>query len=178
MRLFFALALLPGIVFAGVNVPTPEPPTQSQNQGQAQNQGQSQQQQSSATNGLSYSVQDRLQIPHAPAPTAPAVFASGPCNTGDSRAITTPIGGVSKGKSTADANCDRREVARVLTPLNPALALRVLCSDPYVAAVATPEDCIYTAPVVPGNVTKADLEQVRQENIKRVDAAFKQSQAK
>lgn len=173
MRSCFLLVLLAGSAFA---TDKPAQPNPTQHQAQAQHQNQHQDANASAQNGLTINYKDRLQIPHAPAPTAPAVYASGPCNTGDSRAITTPIGGVSKGKSSTDDNCNRREVARVLAPLNPALALKVLCSDPYVAAVAAPEDCVYVPTGT--EVTKADLEQLREETSKKIGTAFKQSQSK
>jgi hypothetical protein len=185
MRSLFATLLVFPLVAFATDKPVPSSPSQSQNQGQhqgqdqaqGQSQGQYQDASASAQNGLSLTYKGQLQIPHAPAPTAPAVYASGPCNTGDSRAITTPIGGVSKGKSSTDDNCNRREAARVLTPLNPGLALKVMCSDPYVAAVATPEDCVYV-PTGTSTVTRADLDRVEQETSKKIDTAFKQSQSK
>jgi hypothetical protein len=91
---------------------------------------------------LSIDYRDRLQ---APASHAPAVYASGPCAYGWSAAVSVPGGSVGGGKAKPDPSCDRREVARVLTPLNPQLALKVLCADPIVAKVAEEGDCVYTA---------------------------------
>lgn len=36
----------------------------------------------------------------------------------------------------------------MLAPLQPALALKLLCADPMLAEVALPEDCVYFAPPV------------------------------
>lgn len=99
---------------------------------------------SSSSNGnQSLTTNDVAQ---APAVFAPAVYASGSCAYGWSAGISVKLAGLSGGRVSPDANCDRREVARILTPVNPALALKVLCDDPYVKAVATPEDCAYTPP--------------------------------
>ena len=89
---------------------------------------------------ITSTYKERLQAPNV---YAPAVYASGSCAYGWSAGISIPGGGISGGKAKPDPACDRREVARVLTPLNPALALKVLCNDPIVMAVANPEDCIY-----------------------------------
>src|SRR5690606_25625248 len=99
----------------------------------------------SSSQDVSISYRDRLQ---APAVMAPAVYASGPCAYGWSVGVSIPGAGVSGGKSKTDAGCDRRELARVLTPLQPALALKLLCADPMLAEVALPEDCVYFAPPV------------------------------
>jgi hypothetical protein len=88
---------------------------------------------------------------------APAIYASGPCNMGRSVAVQTPVGGVSGGKATVDEDCNRRELARVLIPLSPRLALKVLCADPIVAKVAEEGDCIYTAQVVSIESTGPDV---------------------
>jgi len=108
---------------------------------------------SSSDNSIRY--EDRLQ---APAVFAPAVYASGPCAYGWSAGASAPGAGLSFGKSKPDAACDRRELARVLTPLNPALALKILCADPIAAEVATPEDCRYAAPTDTSKPTVVILE--------------------
>lgn len=129
---------------------------------------------------LSSNYQERLQ---APSVSAPAVYASGPCASGWSAGLSIPGGGISGGKAKADPNCDRREVARVLMGINPALALKVLCSDPYVQAVANSDDCIYTVPIVATvdpsiYATHDDLERLRNDSQTKIDRAFKQTQKK
>lgn len=130
MRSLLILALIASPAFA-----TNQPSTPSQTQQQSQQQ--SQDQSASVVN------RDHRQ---APSISAPPVYASGPCAVGASGGISTPVGGISGGKIVFDADCNRRELARVLTPLNPALALKVLCADPMVAAVATSADCTYKTP--------------------------------
>jgi len=178
MRFLFALALLPSLAFAyGPTEPATSPaPQQTQAQGQTQSQNANAS--NSAANQLSLTVKDQLQIPHAPAIFAPSMSPSAPCALTNSKGFSIPIGGATKGTSSADANCDRREAARVLIPLNPALALKVMCSDPYVAAVATPEDCVYVAAPREKAVTHEDLNKLLEETSKRIGTAFKQSQQK
>ncbi|NJN35838.1 MAG: hypothetical protein HC794_00805 [Nitrospiraceae bacterium] len=101
---------------------------------------------SSGGNTLSTSYEDKRQ---APAISAPPVYASGSCSQGWSLGLSIPGGGASGGKSKVDPGCERREAVRVLTPLNPWLALKVMCADPLVAAVATAEDCQYVPPAPP-----------------------------
>lgn len=120
------------------------------------------------------------QVRQAPSISAPTVFASGPCAYGWSAGVSSPVGGISGGKAKADVNCDRREVARILLGVNPALALKVLCADPLVAAVASGDDCQYIPPatnVVTEPVTpKADTSKfVTREELNKV---FKKSQSK
>lgn len=127
-------------------------------------------------NDLSINHKERLQ---APSISAPAIYAGGPCESGKSLGLAIPGGGISGGKSTASPNCDRREAARVVAALNPALALLVMCEDPYVKEVAKerPELCVYQ-PVVTKReqVTTAPADRpVTQEQL---DRAFKQSQSK
>jgi hypothetical protein len=100
---------------------------------------------SSASNALSVSYKDRLQ---APSIGLAPVYASGPCAVGWSLGGSIPGGSLGGGKSKVDQDCNRRELARVLIPLNPQLALKVLCADPIVAAVAKEGDCVYSPPVV------------------------------
>lgn len=95
------------------------------------------------------SYRDRLQ---APGVSAPPVYASGSCAYGWSAGVAAPGVGISGGRARPDASCDRRELARVLTPLNPALALRLLCADPLLAPIASAEDCTYVAPAPPAAV--------------------------
>lgn len=89
---------------------------------------------------MSSSYRERLQ---APGVAAPSVFASHSCALGWSLGASGPGAGISGGKAKADPSCERREWARVLFAMNPDLALKVACSDPIVAAVARPEDCVY-----------------------------------
>lgn len=127
----------------------------------------------------SLSIKDRLQIPTTASPTAPAVYASGDCSGGDSKAITTPIFGASKGKTSPDLGCERREWVRILGPTNPALALKVACSDPIVAAVATGNDCVYVAPVTVPDATLPVEEPASKAYVdEAVTRAFKNSLAK
>lgn len=105
---------------------------------------------SSATLNASY--RDRAQ---APAVSAPPVYASGPCAYGWSAGVVVPGAGLSAGRAKADPACDRRELARVLTPLNPWLALKVACGDPLVEEMLAegklrPEDCVYVPPTAAG----------------------------
>lgn len=83
------------------------------------------------------------EMRQAPASFAPAIYASGPCAYGWSAGVSFPGGSANGGKSKPDPNCDRREIIRVLTPLNPSLALKVACADPMVKEVATGLDCQY-----------------------------------
>lgn len=94
----------------------------------------------------SLTSQDKRQ---APAISAPPVYASGVCAVGASGGISTPVGGISGGKVTFDESCNRRELARVLTPLNPALALALLCRDPLLA-FATDGQCTLAEPPAAG----------------------------
>lgn len=146
--------------------------------------GSSNQTQSANNQGNSLSTvsnyRDRLQAPDI---NAPAIYASGPCSSGKSVGLAGPGFGISGGKTSTDPQCDRREVARVLMGVNPALALKVLCSDPYVAAVATGNDCVsvekqseqVTSPVA-SNTQAVDLSPYATHE--EVERAFKQSQAK
>lgn len=190
-------------VASAVTPPTPEPVKQGQQQKQGQIQGQvakggnaeqsqsnsnvvnssggaggsANQSQAANNEGNSFSTssvyKDRLQ---APSISAPAVYASGPCSSGKSLGLAVPGGGISGGKTVTDPLCDRREVARVLAPLNPALALRVLCADPYVAAVATGDDCVYVP--VARTQTAPEVDPSLYATHEEVQRAFKQSQSK
>lgn len=130
---------------------------------------------------ITTSYDDRLQ---APGLSAPSVFASGPCANGWSAGLSVPGGAITGGKAKADPNCDRREVARILLSISPALALKVLCADPYVKEVAAKEDCIYSEPepltfIDPTLfVTRDELAQVRQDSQTAIDRAFRQTQKK
>ncbi len=107
--------------------------------------GQSTSNATGGANSLSVSYRDRLQ---APGLGIAPVYASHPCALGWSAGVSIPGGALGGGKARVDAGCERRELARVIAPLNPSLALRVLCADPIVAAVARPGDCEYVTPVV------------------------------
>lgn len=142
----------------------------------------SQSQSSTATNegnhqslSVSSSYRDRLQ---APSVFAPAVYASGPCAYGWSAGLSVPGGGISGGRAKTDPNCDRRELARVLTPLNPELALKVLCADPIVAAVAVPGDCEYVRITTDEAHTASATPPPAYATKEELDRAFRQAVAK
>lgn len=108
-------------------------------QQQAQTQYQAQ---TSVTGGNAFTVENHERL-QAPAVVVPAIYASGPCASGWSAGVSIPGGGISGGKTKSDTPCDRRELARVMTPLNAFLALKILCADPMAAAVASGDDCVY-----------------------------------
>lgn len=118
----------------------------------------------------------------APDVSAPAVYASHSCALGWSIGATGPGAGISGGKAKADPSCERREWARVLWSMNPALALKVACSDPIVAAVVGEGDCVYvTPPAAPeptAYATKDDVEAVRRDSQQAIERAFKTKQGK
>lgn len=128
---------------------------------------------------MSSKYEERLQAPNV---NAPAVYASGSCAYGWSAGLSIPGGGISGGRAKPDASCDRREVARVLTPLNPALALKVLCADPIVMEVAEGSDCIYTKAVDTLSdsyyAPAPQMDLSRYATKEELDRAFKQSQKK
>jgi hypothetical protein len=197
MKAFLFLALLPFAAFA--TTPAVVPPTQTQAQQQGQNQSQQQEQaqsqaatsvsngyQTQANNGNTQGVtfEDRLQ---APGMAAPAIYASGPCTTGWSAGASGPGAGLSFGKAKADPGCERRELARVMSPLNPTFATAILCLDPMAveAEKATGIKCQYVAPIEPPKVvnteelaTKRELQAVKEEltkdAAKRTDGLAKQ----
>lgn len=128
---------------------------------------------------VSSSYRDRLQ---APSVSAPAVYASAVCAYGWSAGIAVPGAGLSGGKSKIDEDCNRREAARVLTALNPQLALKVMCSDPIVKAVADVDagDCEYVENI---RITQdapahSSVDMSRYATKEELAKAFKQSQAK
>ena len=136
---------------------------------------------------LSAEYKERLQ---APSISAPPVYASGNCAYGWSVGVAVPGAGASGGKTTPDKDCNRRELVRVVTPLNPWLALKVACEDPLIVdmllrGLASKEDCKYVAPVTKPNPPQVTIEDVRQEVGKfvsevneRVDKSFQQAQKK
>jgi len=102
------------------------------------------------SNDISYSSSytERRQ---APSISAPTVYASGSCSYGWSVGLSLPGGGASGGKSTPDKDCNRRELARMVAPLNPWLALKVLCEDPIIVEMrlrnlSSELDCEYVPP--------------------------------
>lgn len=145
-------------------------------------------------NNQTIAVNSRYQQKRqAPSVFAPSVYASGPCAYGWSAGASIPGGGASFGKAKPDTNCDRRELARVLTPLNPDLALRVLCNDPLILELNRMEglvagDCSYMGPplVITRDVDqkpRADSSEPppldpRYATKEQLDKAFKQSQSK
>lgn len=152
----FALILLASAAFGhDTPAPTPTPaPSTSAHAGAAA----SARSHASATGGSASSVsgdssasnvlriEDRLQ---APTVFAPAVYASGSCAYGWSAGLSIPGGSVAGGKSKPDPDCNLREMIRILTPLNPELALKLACTDPAVAKIAGEEGCVKPQPVPP-----------------------------
>jgi hypothetical protein len=133
---------------------------------------------SSGGNTLSTSYEEKRQ---APSISAPPVYASGNCSQGWSLGLSIPGGGASGGKSKADPGCERREAVRMLTPLNPWLALKVMCQDPFVAAVADEADCKYVPPTPqPADVPAIDTSEfvTRKELREREDRQMRQRAGK
>ena len=161
-----------------------EPPTTVSESTASQDQSQQQQQQQSASASNAGNAQrvaiNSKQKRQAPGAYAPAVYASHSCALGWSIGASAPGAGISGGKAKADPACERRELARVLTSLNPQLALTVLCADPIVAAVAVEGDCTYVAPppiIVESDPAPApDLS--RYATKEDLDRAFKKSVSK
>lgn len=134
-------------------IPQPAPQALKQEQAQITNGGDSSSSSSSsatangtggaASSDNAVSFRDRIQ---APPVFAPAVYASGPCNIGWSAGASAPGAGLSFGRSKSDTSCDRRELARIMSTLNPAAALKILCADPIAREVLTDSDCVYMVP--------------------------------
>ncbi len=139
--------------------------------------GQSTSNATGGANSLSVSYRDRLQ---APGLGIAPVYASHPCALGWSAGVSIPGGALGGGKARVDAGCERRELARVIAPLNPSLALRVLCADPIVAAVARPGDCEYVTPVVavPAQPVAPPVDLSAYATKEELGRAFKKSVAK
>lgn len=115
-----------------------------------------------AGNSQSLTVESHYrEMRQAPASFAPAIYASGPCAYGWSAGVSFPGGSANGGKAKPDVDCNRREAVRILTPLNPVLALKVMCADPIVAQVADKEkgDCVYVPQVVATPAPPPDLSQ-------------------
>lgn len=160
-----------------------------QHQDQVQTQTQTSQSNSHNANDSNASIdvqyKDRLQ---APSIGAPPVYASGSCASGWSAGLAVPGGGISGGRAKADASCDRRELIRVLTPLNPWLALKIACEDPLIVEMrlrnlASASDCVYAPPALPpaAKIPEPPKESVvvtRDELRETVDRAFKQTSKK
>lgn len=185
MRIFALLAFLPITAFATDFKPEPEPTSivnaQTQHQGQSQYQEQSQSASQAVTGNGVVTLQDRLQIPYTPAPTAPAIYASNPCAIGESEARTFPIYGRSKGKTTIDGECSFRELVRVTASVDPCLARKLLATHPSIAAV-DPAPVVCAPPITSQPVTKEYVDRVvqdaKEEAKRRDDALFRQSQSK
>lgn len=97
---------------------------------------------------------ERLQ---APSVNAPPIYASGSCAYGSSFSVNAPGVGLGGGKAKPDPSCDRRELVRVVAPLNPWLALSIACEDPIVVdmlarGVVKADACKYVPPAPPENV--------------------------
>lgn len=124
---------------------------------------------SSASNSFSYSNRETRQ---APSVFAPAVYASSPCAIGGSVGLSGPGFGVSGGKARTDEPCNLREMIRVLTPLNPALALALACTDPAVKAVAGDEGCkLPPAPQLPCTACTPAVDEGKVREIAREEAS-------
>jgi hypothetical protein len=121
------------------------------------------------------------QVRQAPGVSPPGLFASNPCVVGASAGLSIAGGSVAGGRVKEDAGCSRREWYRLLRDTAPALALRVACSDPIVAAVAVNGDCDYTKPNPKPDCEacqpKADS-YTKEETDQRIEKAFKASQSK
>lgn len=136
-------------------------------------------------NAQNVTIQSKYER-QAPSVFAPPIYASGPCAYGWSAGASIPGGGASFGRSKPDTNCDRRELARVLTPLNPYLALKVLCADPLILKLyedseeAREIECTYHPPepvaIEVGGV-RADIDP-RYATKDELDRAFKQALVK
>lgn len=168
MKIFLALTLLiAGTAHATGSPPAPETPdTRSEASAEAKAEGgdaqsasaASQNQTQSAVSGAEATNAGNSQnltveshyreMRQAPASFAPAIYASGPCAYGWSAGVSFPGGSANGGKAKPDVDCNRREAVRILTPLNPVLALKVMCADPLVAQVAEKADCKYIATLV------------------------------
>lgn len=122
-------------------------------------------------------IEDRLQ---APSVSAPSLFASGVCSGGGSIGLSIPGGGISGGRAKEIQGCERREWYRLLRDTSPALALKIACSDPIVAAVAKPGDCDYTPPPAPQPCAVCEPKDgyTKQEVDERIEKAFKSTVAK
>ena len=100
--------------------------------------------------------------------------------------MSFPGGAVTGGKSKPDVDCDTREYARVIAPLNPGLALALLCSAPIVQPVAAKYGCEYVAPPAPAaeipdapSVVVVPQQDLSKYALKEeVDRAFKKGVAK
>lgn len=135
--------------------------------GNASNEGNSQ------ATAITTNYEDRHQ---APATAAASLYASHNCAYGSSIALSIPVGSIGGGKQTIDPSCDLREFARVIGAFNPSLSLKLLCSAPIVAAVATAEDCKLpeaTKPEPPSNPS-TDCATVDE----KIDRAFRKCQEK
>lgn len=108
------------------------------------------------------------------------MYASAVCAYGWSAGLSIPGGGLSGGKSKIDSDCNRRELARVLTPLNPQLALKVLCADPMARDVAEYGDCDYQEPIhiLSEPVAIDSVDHSRYATKEELERAFKKSQSK
>lgn len=94
---------------------------------------------SNANNSISIAERDVRQ---APGGMSTPVFASHSCALGGSLGLSGPGFGVTGGKAKSDPKCDLRETVRILSSLNPSLALALLCQeDPAVAKAAGPDGC-------------------------------------
>lgn len=157
LALVTLLALAPCIALATNNTPpTTSTSTSSSEQEQEQHQGQEQeqqqgQQQQQGDYTVTSSYKERAQ---APALSAPSVYAGGTCAYGWSAGISLGVGAATGGKSKPDEDCNRRELSRYVAPLNPWLALKVLCTDPIIVQliadkVVPAEQCDYVPPAPP-----------------------------
>lgn len=167
MKASSLVLLLPLAAYATGGKPASPPQTQGQSQAQSLEQSQAQTQQ--------ILQKDKRQ---APSVSAPPVYASGSCTYGWSAGLSIPGGGISGGKAKTDTECDRRELARVLTPLQPQLALDLLCASPLLTGIATKEKCTYIPPTAESVVTFEDLEKLESRTKERLDRAVRTQSGK
>jgi hypothetical protein len=133
---------------------------------------------SNANANNAISITDRLQ---APAVGAAPIFASGPCVVAASGGVSGPGFGIAGGKAKIDPDCNLREMVRILTALNPRIALKLACTDPAVKAVAgdcelpptpAPQPCAVCVP------RETSDSYSKSETDERIERAFKGSISK
>lgn len=134
---------------------------------------------SNANNSLEVSYKDRLQ---APGLHVGSVYPSSVCGTGGAFSLTVPGGSIGGSRAKAELeSCVRREWFRLLSIEHKALALRVACSDPIVAAVALKGDCEYTPPLAPQPCAACEPKSdsyTKKETDERIEKAFRSTVAK
>ena len=153
-----ALALLPSLALATNPQPTPDPRADADASARADASAEQSQNASAAIGDfeVSSTYKERLQ---APAVNAPPIYASGSCAYGASFSVSAPGVGLGGGKAKPDPDCNRRELVRVVSSLNPALALKIACEDPLVVDMVArgaiqADACQYVPPAPPKPVVE------------------------